>query len=282
VKKFLFFIFCLLATFLQANLHYTLIDEDRKPTPCFNELLDALSFSDDRTFEQIVVITQNQWMQKGKKRWEFAAKEEDKRELLLPFLHKLKCFEEIAPQEKNYDYAIVLGALSSRIERRLSFLIELWQRGIRFKQLVFLSSDRPILRDLEKVPNGINTESELLSFTFKNLSLPEQLRKIPLQVISSPLILNQKKVIEYPNTGHTFLDWLKSNPKPGTCLIISDQPFVGYQDAVAQSFLPSSFSCETVGMSAQEDLPIAIYLDNLAKWLYQEFKYREQHHEPGN
>jgi hypothetical protein len=57
------------------------------------------------------------------------------------------------------------------------------------------------------------------------------------------------------------------NPEPGRSLIISSQPYIGYHDSVARSRLPPGFSIETVGLPALEDLPIAVYLDNLARWI---------------
>jgi hypothetical protein len=273
VKKLLIVLF-LFTAFLHADFRTVLINEQGELTPSFSEMVDYLLHPKDKSVETIVELTQTMWLQKGKKRWEFDQKEEEKRDLLLPFLRKLKNFERIEPEEKTFDYALVLGALSSRMERRLTFLVELWQKGIKFQQIVFLSSDRPLFPLLETIPEGIHTESELMGFFFKNQPVPDEMRKIPLQVISSPLILNEKGTFDFPNTGHTFSDWLKTKPHPGKCLIISDQPFVGYQDAVARGSLPPTFTCETVGMEALEDLPMAVYLDNLAKWLYQEQKNR--------
>ncbi len=73
-----------------------------------------------------------------------------------------------------------------------------------------------------------------------------------------------------PGTKETLIEWLESQPEPGRCLFISSQPFCGYQDSVARTYLPSSFEIETIGPNADEEIAVSIFLDNLARWLYQE------------
>jgi len=40
--------------------------------------------------------------------------------------------------------------------------------------------------------------------------------------------------------------------------------------------LPTSFKIETVGHQDGDDVKLAIYLDNMARWLYQEQQNRKQ------
>ena len=75
------------------------------------------------------------------------------------------------------------------------------------------------------------------------------------------------------STADTFIDWLKQNPESGSCLVISNNPYIGYQDLVARTFLPSDFKIETVGSQGSGE-KVSVYLDNLARWLYQEKQRR--------
>lgn len=75
-----------------------------------------------------------------------------------------------------------------------------------------------------------------------------------------------------PTTGDTVDSWLQSNLISGSCLVISNNPYVGYQDSVVRTLLPNDFKIETVGNKCSLSVVIAVYLDNLVRWLYQEQK----------
>lgn len=75
--------------------------------------------------------------------------------------------------------------------------------------------------------------------------------------------------IRRPNTADTIMSWLTTNPEPGSLLVFANQPYVGYFEAVFNTFLLDSFSTEVIGGEASEGAPLALFLDNLARWLYQ-------------
>jgi len=92
-----------------------------------------------------------------------------------------------------------------------------------------------------------------------------------------------------PTLQSTIRDWMATSPAPGSCLAISTQPFVGYQEAACKFLLSDQYPVEGVGPgtenvypSADLDLegqktpyPIAIYLVNFAKWLLYEHLSRK-------
>jgi hypothetical protein len=176
-----------------------------------------------------------------------------------------------------YDYALILGATVSRMEARLSFLAQEWERGVRFRKLVFLSGERILNPAIESFPMELNTESQALVHLFNHLDLPEGMKALPLEIIDSPARLNAKGDKRRPTTKDTLVDWLKRNPDAGSCLFISNQPYIGYQDAVCRTELPLEFIIETIGPESFSNTTFAQYLDNLAKWLYQEKKANETH-----
>lgn len=73
-----------------------------------------------------------------------------------------------------------------------------------------------------------------------------------------------------PTTEDTIKKWLETNPSSGTCLAISNNPHIGYQHSVLKTYLPDEFKLETVGSSASLELPMAFYLGEMARWMYQE------------
>jgi len=246
------------------------VDKTGAPTPELIRLLDLLQIPHENNLETIVSITQREWVEPGKERWELKEKYPDKKAHAWPILKTIGCIDAIHAEEKQYDYALVLGALRSRIEKRLNFLYEEWKKGVRFREIVFLTGRRDLNPSLEKVPQGVTSETQLMRFVYDNLPFSKDFRAIPLKVVDAPKQKLEDGSLRRPNTADTVIQWLLGGPKPGKCLSISDQPFAGYQDAVLKLLLPQDFQVETIGDEAREDLPFAVYLDNLAKWLLQE------------
>lgn len=269
MKQRIFLIFfVLLATI--SGFAKGVVDEKGAPTPELLKLLTLLQVPHDHHLESIVKMTQQMWVEPGKERWELQEKQPEKKAMAWPLLKAIGCIDAIHAQEKEYDYALVLGALRSRIELRLAFLYREWQNGVRFKEIVFLTGQRDLNAQMENIPQGIASETELMKFLYDSLNFSPEFRAIPLKIIDAPKQIREGGCLKRPNTADTVMLWLAQNPKPGKCLIISDQPFVTYQDAVLRLLLPQDFQVETIGDSAQENLPFAVYLDNLAKWLLQE------------
>ena len=268
IKKFLLIFFI----FFYAISGFTkgVVDQKGNPTTDLLQLLNLLQISHENNLESIVTLTQQQWIEPGKERWELKEKYPEKKMQAWPLLKSIGCIDAIHAKEKQYEYALVLGALRSRIERRLKFLYEEWKMGVRFKEIVFLTGKRDLNPKIEEVPQGLSSETELMKFVYDSLNFSEEFRAIPLKIIDTPKQLREGALMQRPNTGDTIMQWLMLEPKPGKCLAVSDQPFATNQDAVLRLLLPQDFEVETIGDAAQENLPFAVYLDNLAKWLQQE------------
>ncbi|WP_213357983.1 hypothetical protein [Chlamydiifrater phoenicopteri] len=50
----------------------------------------------------------------------------------------------------TYDTAVILGGTLPSIRQRLDFLVREWNRGVRFKKIVFLCGERPLYRNIEE------------------------------------------------------------------------------------------------------------------------------------
>lgn len=64
------------------------------------------------------------------------------------------------------------------VKIRLEFLIAEYRRGIRFKQVVLLTGDRPLnsLREAEFIGLGLQTEAEIVQYLwYNNSGLPEDI-----------------------------------------------------------------------------------------------------------
>lgn len=253
----------LLALCLCIQLHaLELVHEGELVSP-FKQLLELCGLPSQATPAQAAEFTQEQWRQVGKERWELDDRFNELKSEGLALLREIGCLDPIYAQKMEYEHALVLGGLQSRVQRRLDFLFEEWKRGVRFHTLVFLTGQRAIEPTLENVPDGIESETQMMQYLYRQHPLSQL--DIPLVIIDAPRPYLGRR----PNTADTVHAWLKAHPVQGSCVAISDQPNVGYQEAVLKGILPPSFSVEVIGTGDEGKLPISLYLDNLARWLCQ-------------
>ena len=201
---------------------------------------------------------------------------------------QLGFFKEIEPTSRSYDYLVVLGATLSRVRTRIAYLKELWERGVRGKKVIFLSGDRPLepfegldqLNDREQTALPIKkewqeaiqplpNEAAMMKAVWEQAVLPPELAALPLEVIDTPQQTWPDGTKQRPNTGDTVIHWMKTKPQPGSCLFISNQPYVGYQGAVLHRWMPASFTVETVGSASSpaKASSVGVLVDSLLRWL---------------
>lgn len=255
-------------TYTYQTISEELIDKNGFPSPSLIFLLDLMGLPHDYSLNSIVRETQQHWLQPTKERWCFQPREEYRLAYLFPFFQKLGCIDAIEAKEKEYDYALLLGGYYTRLNARFAHLCKELEAGVRVKQLVFLTGER-FLDPATELPiyplSKKATEKDLMLHFLKAYPL---LEKIPLTLIDTPGS-SSPQGWQRPTTKDTLLKWLESAPLPGKCLFISSQPFIKYQESVIYSTLPKAFSFEVVGSYAEPGLALSVYLDNLARWLYQ-------------
>lgn len=240
------------------------------------------------SMQQIVDETQEKWLRDPKKeRWEMEQQSDPNPEKTYCLFTKLNMTEKATPGQNCYDYALILGATLNVMRERFYSLKMYWDQGVRFNQLVVLVGDRPRDSEIENLQelttsvfpfkegwhfsgNLPKNETELAKLAFEQLDLPCQWNAITT-FDDTPLKEGQKR----PTTKDTFEHWLLSDPKGGSCLILSSQPFILRQDLTAKKMLGPKFSVDTVGkgISFEEyqkhPKALPIMLDELARILYQ-------------
>lgn len=208
----------------------------------------------------------------------------------------------VRPIQQEYDYILFNGGPSKYLRPRMQTLLYALNK-CSIKRIVFLTGEvpldttvKPLAKQVEELlidctdtsnpelPEPLpNNEYTINHMAFNVAQLPEQWADKKVQYITQqePYIeRDQDNVAEFvrtpmqgntrPNTADTFNLWLRSKPKPGSCIAISNQPFIGYQHEVARSILPKNFTLETIGA---DDFPVTkdkilIHLDTIARWLY--------------
>lgn len=204
--------------------------------------------------------------------WEVDHRFEDKREQLLPLFADLNFITEIPPVPGHYTYAIIHGSLRYDVQRLTEYLTKISQAGtVAYDSVVLLSSARPLDPSKEDVTLG-STESEMMQTLYER----SQLAAYPYILVNAPLHPGGR-----PTTDDTVRAWLypqkfqqsHSAPMPGKCLSISEQPFIQRQEKVLQMLLPRNFSVAAAGPASEENYPVAVYLDTLARTLYEELQF---------
>jgi hypothetical protein len=278
------------------NFAFDLLGNNGKPSSSLLKLLDVCDVSHDGSLNDIIEKTQSQWLRKdGEERWHIKNVFQEKTDKIVEIFKELRIFETIKPAKKNYGYLIFLGSTLQHMRRKLAYVINLWNEGVRFNQLVFLVGqrkrdskieadnilyDETILKfrkDYSFNTKGIfESEFDLAKLMYGQVEIPLDMKKVETFFVNAPERVVDDKV-RRPDTQSTICCWLESNPKPGSCLVVTSQPFCRRHHVLMKMLLPSSFSYEVVGFGCENQEKqyrgnVSVGLDEIARWLYQEYK----------
>jgi len=278
-------------------------NDQGQPQELLCELLAKTGIVHNSTQQDIIAQTQKPqpegWLRNpGSERFNMVDYYASRKEELRPLCVTLGLVSDVLPKKKYYDYVLMHGANMLTMRARIAFLVRIWQDGVRFKKLVFLTGQRdldPVIEapalftDRQQTVLPIRadwqidscllptTETAGIKVLYEQADVPVELRSVPVTIVDAPKTLNNDGQWVRPNTKGTVDTWLLSNPTPGVCLAISNQPFVGYQDATARALLPASFTLETVGVAAPAaSESVSIWLDSLARWLYSDARSKNK------
>lgn len=268
---------------LTDNDFFRLINPDQSPTLNLQNLLENCTVSHENNLANIVASTQKQWLRpSGSERWMIEDKYHDQRSTMLPLLETLGCIEEEKPTQNVYDYLIILGEEAETFLKRLHTATFWWQQGIHASTIVLLGGNHTLLNpqsvDLLKASaqtetNLPTTEIGMMEYLFYHTDIPHDMKKTKVITVKSIERFDEKRSSRRPTTPETVMDFLALNPTPGSCLVVSNQPYIGYQHETLITFLPPSFNVESIGAALEKkSCNISVCLDALARWLYQRNK----------
>jgi hypothetical protein len=291
---FLFF-FVLGQLFANAPRAGILYDSCGNPSQALIALLNGFGIPHNGSWETIVPETQKAWLKdKNNESWILDAGKDSNPEKTFSLFSLVEMTQDVESSSTRYEHALVLGSILQVVRDRLNFLKKEWERGVRFKNLVFLGSDRQLYPIMEGEKALLHSpyptragwslqgyfpknETEMMRFVFDQMDLPEEWRnKIPFLFVHTPSNTDSKR----PRTIDTYEFWLKSSfPKEGSLLIVASQPFTGRADSIAHYVFAEDFLVETVGpgftLEKYKEQPqgLGILKDELARWIYQERCY---------
>ncbi|MDR3647132.1 MAG: hypothetical protein P4L22_06335 [Candidatus Babeliales bacterium] len=191
------------------------------------------------------------------------------KESLFKGLKKLGMIDKIYPVQKEYDYALVMGSLEEDVSMRIEFLRELYNQNYIFKQIILLCGERQLL-DIEKenLPENIISEAQMMQYLF---ALKFKDKKAILA--NTPTIEQTDGTLKRPNTDDTLHYFNTLKLSPGSCLVISNAPYILRQTKVAQLILTQAkFPVDGAGPARIDDYDIVLLMDEFARTLYVEMK----------
>lgn len=220
----------------------------------------------------IVAEAQKRWLRKaGQERWELTELALEQRRIVLKWAQEQGLFSHWTPSLTKYDKALILGATTPRMEMRLNYLKQLWNQGVRFNEIVWLTGDRPLNSHADRLTERCDTESQAARVLWQEADLPDAMRNLPVVFVAVPM-KGEGLFRQRPSTEDTVIAWLE---QANSCkaLFVSNQPLCGYQFAVVKAHLPNKFQFDLVGPGFDLSNPpfpaiAALTLDSLARWLY--------------
>lgn len=254
------------------SLPSPLFTADKKPTEPLKNILQICGIEADSQ-PDILKATQKAWLRPlDLERWQMENKYEEKRVQLIPHLKNLNMVNEIQPLATRYDYIFILGGLLKRAKARMDYAEELIKKGIR-GDIEILSSDRTL--DPQEEPAEFfkasltkdwipTTENNMMNWLASNIGSYGH--------VTAQNSMRPDGKEKRATTSDTIKRWASiQQPRPGsTCLVISNQPLITYQEAVVRTHLPATIAIEAVGPAMDENERICEILDSLARRIYQE------------
>ncbi len=253
-----------------SNLAVALPLQDRRldPAPLL-QLASSLGIPQDA---DLIAETQKRWLRKpNQERWEIAELAPEQRAFVLNWAEEQGLFASWKPSLREYDKALILGATTSRMQKRLDYLKELWNEGVRFSEIVWLTGDRPLDSRVDGLTDRCKNESEAAHIVWEETDLPEGMRALPVLFIAVPM-QGEGSIWRRPNTVDTLVAWLHRSPESCLALFISDQPFCGYQFAVIKATLPNAVLFYVAGAGVDQTRypsSAAVTLYSMSRWIYQ-------------
>lgn len=256
-------------------------------------LCHGIEVSNDVTAKDLSQAIQERWLRKTEHQYQIPGGLPSPKDMAL--LKELNLVDAAPAPPRPYAGALILGATVVAVRKRLAYLVEQCKKNpdasgfrVTIPTVYMLGGARPLDKEKES-PTVLTTPAEL---PFKDESRWTPPAEMPTTeagmmrlvfeqsditpwggvFIDTPLQSTPDGKTRHSNTTDTVKEFLKTNPRPGTYLAVSSQPFVARQTLNVQNVLPESFTVVGIGYAAAPTTPLKTFLDEVARLLYEETK----------
>lgn len=251
----------------------------------------SIEVSDDVTASDLSQAMQERWLRKTEHQYQIPGGPPSPEDMAL--LKELNLVDAVTAPSEPYAGALILGATVVAVRKRLAYLLAHYQVNpdesgftVTFPTVYLLGGARPLDKDKESLtvlttpaelpfkadwtpPSEMPaTEAGMMRLVFEQSKLP------PWEgvFVDTPLQPTADAKTGHPNTTDTVKEFLKTDPKPGTYLAVSSQPFVTRQTMNVQQALPEGYTVVGIGYAAAPTTPLKTFLDEVARLLFEETK----------
>ncbi|MFI4957109.1 MAG: hypothetical protein ACHQAX_07885 [Gammaproteobacteria bacterium] len=231
-----------------VNLH----DFSAEGTPI--ELIDNLN-----------ACMQKLWLRPpGKERWDVIDDHltESQQKTIFNALQVIGLYDPVEPTQSHYDAVILMDGWEHSACLRIDYLVKYWNKGVRFKRLYVMVIDRPldkvhepIWRTLESLGLATN-ETEMMKYLVnKAMKQPGVFEGVDIVYVHA----HGQRTATRATTSDNFISWEQHHGvgRPEyyhdhKILIVTNQPYVAYQGAVAAQHLSKNFTTMAHTVSGKE------------------------------
>ena len=195
---------------------------------------------------------------------------EEKREQFLSVFKRMRIVDEWINQKFSYGTILFLPS-ASLIDTtdRLSALQKLLKSRITFDQFVFFAVDAPLTHAqktyavAQGCPDTVSVEGQVYEYLLGKQAVSAYARKRCI-VRGTYGAFNRYTA---PDVKMLLSTWyqLYIHSDTGSVLVLSEQPYCCYHQALISSVLPAGFQVRVIGIKAPEKTPIAVYLKVIAQ-----------------
>lgn len=256
---------------------------DNRPTPGFTAFLREVRIPGN-DLASIDDALQARFFQRGPdqqplERWNLEEVEVHcPRAALLQHLGNCGFIHKTQPRLERYRYAGLPGALVTAVARRLCDLVDAWEQGTRWEDVIVFGGGRPLIPEKETpailynafprrfrisdvafrqgfdffLSNGSDTEIKMMEWLWYCAKMPHDLMVL-VEFVDVPMKppLTEGGPLTRPSTEDTAEAWIQTRPKPGPLLLSSGAPYgMAQEEAFARVLDPYGINVEAFGHEA--------------------------------
>ena len=234
-------------------LAFSPLGDEKGPSEPLKEMLALHHIEHNGSWESIICETQKELRKPSQELWDLEENDQNPKEIYR-LCTQLRMTQQQWPQKSHYTYGVILGATKERMRTRLHFLLD---QDVTYDTLVLLVGNRP----LQPWEGPEKDETEAMRSLINEVEIT-----VPILVIDTQCEGRRLR------TEDTYLAW---GPQVGEALLVSDQPFLERQGALANNCLTIPFEMVGKGITLEElearPNGCRILWETLIRWIYAEF-----------